>query len=129
MTSEKEVLIIGQVTFMIGGLIVLISGMKNDFLSPFAKWLLIIAIITTIYSTVLGLRNSKNSTFYLSKIVQLISTIIISVVIFVAPIVGMKFIDVPVDSILSPVIWLLLIGAAIIIIIPFLRLKGKEIFD
>lgn len=129
MTSEKEVLFIGQGAFLGAGLITLFTGMKNGLITEVAKWILIVALIATFYSIVLGLRNSKTSTFYISKIIQFISTLIISIVVVVAPIFGKEFIKAPDESTMGPLLLLLLFSAIIIIAIPLLRLKGKEIFD
>lgn len=129
MTSEKQVLLMGQGVFLAGGVITLIGGLKYEFLSTTAIWLLSIGLITTLYSVVLGMRNSKNTVFYLSRLIQYITSILFAVAIFVTPILGIEFINIADGSAMAPVLLMLLIGISIIIIIPILRYKGIEMFD
>lgn len=129
MTANKEISIIGQVTYGVASIAMLIAAHMNDVLSKFGTSIILMGLILSIGGIYFTFKNNKNLVFYTLKLLQYIVSLITVIIVFIAPIFGINFIFIEMGSTLTPVTLALLVGALIIVTLPVLKAKGIEAFD
>lgn len=129
MTANKEISIIGQVTYGLASITMLIAAQMNEVLSKFGSSIILMGLILSVCGVYFTFKNNKNLVFYTLKLLQYIVSVMTIIIAFIAPLFGFKFIFIEMGSTLTPVTLALLLGSLIIIGLPVLKAKGIEVFD
>lgn len=124
--ADKEVLMLGQVSFISFGSIFLISTLGNDSISKLGIILITLGLVSSITSLGLFFSRNNHSPFYITvNVIEYVVSAILALLLFFTPLIHSN----PIGSIMNILSFGIILGGIIIFVVRTSRMMKIEIFE